>query len=89
MAKIVFSFPKKIIAEFDAEEVQFARQENALLLTAGGQMLAQDTNAVEQLMQGDARCHVAIIKDGEMVIDQLFEVTVFTFEADQIVVLLG
>jgi len=88
MPKIIFSRPKFRIAEFDADELQFERQEGGLLLTASGAMVAQDTNAVEELMQGNATCHVAIIKGDETVIDQPFQVTVFAFEADQIAVLL-
>ena len=88
MPKIIFSRPKLRIAEFDAQEVEFERQEGGLLLTASGTMIAQDTNAVEALMQGDASCHVEIIKEGASVINQTFQLTVFAFEAEQIAVLL-
>ena len=88
MPRIIFSGHKKCIAEFDAEDVQFEPQEGALLLTAGGTMVAQDTAMVEELLQGNASCNVTITKDGRKVLDQVFRITIFAFEANNLAVLL-
>lgn len=88
MQTIRFAFPKLPIAEFTADNIEFARQDDGLLLTASGEMTSQDTQAVEQLLTGAAECFVAITKDGETIIDQKFTIVIFAFEPDNLAVLL-
>lgn len=88
MQTITLSFPKQKIAEFDAEDVEFTRQDGGLLLTANGEMIFQDTPHLETLINEKPNCHIAIDKGNESVLSQEMHVTVFTFEQEQIALLL-
>lgn len=85
---ITFAYNKQRIAEFVAENLEFTRQPEGLLITAEGEMVAQDTPSVETLINHKSTCHVTICKDGQTIIEQPFEVTFFTLEADELVALL-
>jgi hypothetical protein len=86
--KVIFSNRKQRVAVFDAQTLDFAREPTGLLLTAEGEMIFQDTAAIEELVNHCAECGVTILKDGETVIDQTFRTTFFTLEADALAVLL-
>jgi hypothetical protein len=88
MQTISFTFKKQKLAEFVAENMEFARQPEGLLVTAEGEMVFQDTPSMQEIASTSASCVVTIVKDGETVVDQLFQATFFTLEADQLAVLL-
>ncbi len=88
MQSITFAHNRQTIAEFVAENMEFTRDPNGLLVTASGEMVFQDTPLVEALIADDSTCHVTIMKDGQTVVEQLFQVSFFTLEADNLAVLL-
>lgn len=88
MQTITFSRLKQKIAEFRADNLNFSRETDGLFISAEGEMLQQDTPLLEQIANHSATCIVTIVKDGETVIDQPFQVTFFTLEANIIVALL-
>jgi len=85
---ITFSYGKQIIAEFVAENLEFIRQPEGLLITATGEMVTQDTPLVESLINHKSTCHVSITKDGNAVIEQSFDVMFYTLEPDNLAALL-
>lgn len=89
MQLITLSFPKQKIAEFSAENVEFTREEQGLLLTASGEMTFQDTPSLETLINEKPVCHITIEKDGQEILSQEMSVSVFSFEPNQIAVLLS
>lgn len=89
MQTIIFSGHKKKIAEFAAETMSFLREDGGLLLSAEGEMLFQDTPSVENMLNASEPVHITIMKGQEIVIDQPFSLTVFSFESEALVVLLS
>ncbi len=89
MQKIIFSDIKRTIAEFRADTLTFERQEGSLLISAEGEMLAQDTPALEEIASGNHACFVTVLKGEETVIDGQFNVTFFTLEANTVIVALA
>ena len=85
---VTFAYNKQKIAEFAANYLEFAQQDGGLLLIAEGEMIFQDTPLVEALMNERATCHVTLVKDGEIVVEQNFDVTFFTFEHTELTALL-
>jgi len=88
MQTISFHCSKQKLAEFAAHRLNFSHEEAGLLVSAQGEMLHQDTALLQNVADRNAICNVTIVKDGETVIDQLFRVTFYTLEAQEIVAVL-
>ena len=86
---ITFFSHKHKIAEFYTESPQFAQQDAGLLLSAEGEMRFQDTALLQELAAHTAECRVVIGNTDTTVIDQSFQMTFFTLEANMLVVLLA
>ncbi len=89
MHTLIFSDNKRKILEFRAEELQFEQQESGLSIHAEGEIVLQDTAALDDVSQANAHCHVAMISGHETLLDGRFQVTFFVLEPDHMAVLLA
>ena len=85
MKTLLFSYPKRPILHFSAENVDFAREKEAFLLQAQGEISFQDTPALEELMYVHPACQFSVTEAGEELLHGHYSITILVLEPDQLV----
>lgn len=89
MPTITFSDNKHAFLTFQAEAIETDRDGVSMLLTAGGEITQQDTQALEERIAFPTECHVCIEDGGKELISQRLSVTFVAVEPGQLVARLG
>lgn len=85
MTAIAVWWRGKCALRFTAEETEVNRESDALILSAQGNIEAQDAEAVERLLLGNVPCRWEVTRGGETLLDDTYATTIFTLEPEQLV----
>ncbi|MBN8531256.1 MAG: hypothetical protein J0L97_05280 [Alphaproteobacteria bacterium] len=77
---------KKIALRFDSDEAEIEPAESGtLLFTAQGKVTFQDAEAVERLLLGRVPCRWEVMREGETILNETYDTTLFALEPDQLI----
>lgn len=86
---LTFSAPKQLILRFEAETLEFARQPEGLAIDAQGEAVFQESQALQEYLNGTHPCHVTLTQGQTPILEGRFATTFFNFEPQTLAVLLA
>lgn len=86
MKTLTFSTSKLPILTFVAEHAEFARDGNAFIIQAGGEVTFQDTPLLEEFLHGERDCQLRVSEGDEELLQGRFHTTFLVLETDSLAV---